>query len=537
MRTFAIVVEEALKRGLRSRETNPRNAQALVECINQRATKDGLIPLDGLVNPLRPLLSGDPAISADFPFPQLFRGKDITLLAFEDTICSVDESGWVYHELATHDALDVPSEKDVTAGGIWQFVDLHKAWMLFNGACTVFRTGFYNTVLVQDSVAIKAGCYFRGRVLTGGITRNSMWSSDWVDLFSTMKDKIPSEFSALTHKADSNFVLWSTIGQADFSFRFLIYPDEAFEGFVDDGGAEESGYSEPTATQDKSLIADLIGRNELGMVALPMQKEVLLLKPLKGEKAGERGAVIAYGRDGITALIPYSEPVPTFGVRKLADFGVFSRGSVGGGEDEHLIVDDRGCLWRLDANLQLDPNSSDSKLDYREHLSNINDSNLLVAHSPEEGEYYFSNGERSFLLSKDRGFSETSRLVTSVAVAAGGNIGVYALTGEEGGSFVTDTINLQVAGLKTVVGVEVGADLPEGTYASIYYRNGKNEEFRQTKWVRFNTLGYATVRVHADEVRVAVRSSEALAISYVRVHFQFPDKRFTRGPYGMASNE
>lgn len=63
--------------------------------------------------------------------------------------------------------------------------------------------------------------------------------------------------------------------------------------------------------------------------------------------------VIVYGDTFITAYYPVQSPIPTFGKRELANFGIIGRGGAGGDRDGHLFIDNKGSLWSLATDLTM----------------------------------------------------------------------------------------------------------------------------------------------------------------------------------------
>ena len=94
MKEFTLNVEDVWRRGLRTDSREQRGLHTLSECVNLKPTKFGLLPYELIPDPF---LSGEfssNSITISHPFPQVFRGDNITLLADATKIYSVDESDW-----------------------------------------------------------------------------------------------------------------------------------------------------------------------------------------------------------------------------------------------------------------------------------------------------------------------------------------------------------------------------------------------------------------------------------------------------------
>src|SRR5574343_1332113 len=64
----------------------------------------------------------------DWPFPQLFLGRSVALLATETAVFSVNLTTWAL----TAVSLVSPGggAATITAGGVWHFIDFHTTWIL-----------------------------------------------------------------------------------------------------------------------------------------------------------------------------------------------------------------------------------------------------------------------------------------------------------------------------------------------------------------------------------------------------------------------
>jgi hypothetical protein len=73
-----------------------------------------------------------------WPFPQLFRGQSVTLLADETNVYVVNENDWTLTAVSTFDPASPFSNKSIAAdGGPWHFVDMGPSWMLMNDTNTI----------------------------------------------------------------------------------------------------------------------------------------------------------------------------------------------------------------------------------------------------------------------------------------------------------------------------------------------------------------------------------------------------------------
>lgn len=222
-----LTFQDALRNGIRPDSRTPSDAQYLSTCTNLRATPFGLKDFITVNQPITAGTLTAAGVTPTWPFPQLFRGKSVTLLCDEAAIFEVDESTWSLTPILPLDFRYSGAQRPVVAGGPWHFLDLYDTWMLFNGACVVFKTPFNSTPFCQTDVTIQTGCeLWEGRVFFGGFNSSDFYRMvDWPTFLATYEANIPSNISAetLTSGAGENWVWWSTVGGGDLWWLFSLY--------------------------------------------------------------------------------------------------------------------------------------------------------------------------------------------------------------------------------------------------------------------------------------------------------------------------
>lgn len=652
MKEFSFPIVEQLVRGLRLDSRGDRRTNFLTECKNLKPIKvgdgqPGLVPYELVSDPF---LSGEfssNSITISFPFPQVFRGKEVTLLADETSIYTVDESNWSLTLITTYDAFDRSATLALdSGGGPWQFVDMGDAWFLINTQNIVWQPNTHaltnepNQIYVNKTNLMNAGVYHRGRIVTGGFSSSNFWNNDWLDIFSkwqgglstqmdllvdadgaqvvtngkftdnadgwslgtgvtwnngairfvgvaspqnmnqvdadqdtpivigekyevifTISDysgsgavrvsvgstgigtdrssngtftetitaaDVPNLFKiqvrsganftgtidnvscalALVNQSpdvDSNWLLWSSIGGGDFPL-WLFYPDRAFLGNV--RGSSETGY-----TLSKTMIMDMVMRNEFGFMPLPWQGTVYAIKPMGKD-------LIVYGNNGITALVPTREPIPTYGVLHISDTGIVGRGAVGGDDTQHVFLDNDGDLWRMKG---LKP----ERLGYREFFTGYS-ANTIISHDSRDDEFYISDETSSYLLTPV-GLGEAKERVTSLVYKVGVLSGVIEDSGDSESQVVTDTIDF--GSIATVQMVKLSLVASANIDVAIDYRYNDDDAFVRSIFVRVNNQGIAYPLVSASQMRIVVRSSDYINMDLDEIEYfvKFSDKRFRRG--------
>jgi len=439
--------------------------------------------------------------------------------------------------------------EDVQSGGVngWHFMDFWDVWALFNTESTVFvlkrsALGGSDVAQIQSEVTIKTGCAHRGRAIMGGFDATNFWKSEWVTFWNSWITSMGLSLPTISETGPGgNFVMWSTIGGGDaFS---VLFPATAQEGLLGspstDGSLGDSipgaagsqtAITDPYATGEevhsasKPLIFDLFERGEWGLMPMPWQGAVLHVRPLAE-------GVMVYGEDGIAALfLASADGVSTYGLKELGiRTGIKSRDAVGGDEKTHAYVDAKGALWLVDGNLE------PMRLGYQNIFNDL--SNLIVSHDPLENEFYISDGSTCFILTKD-GLGSVNMPVSSLAHIDGT---LYAPNMEPHEdttlcSFMSDTIDMGVSGMKTVRVVKVAADFLYNMRVIIHYCSDPGEgEFEEAEPIPFNEAGVAFPGITAHFFRVEVvgerKPGEYPTISDVDLGWCLVDKRYTRGVY------
>lgn len=505
MKEFGFDID--LWKGLRKYSDQRREVDSLVECVNAvpKGEERGLVQYNEVINPMS-------SITVTWPFPQLFRGKGVTLLAYETAIYTVNETTWVPTLITTYDAFDISNTKSITAGGVWHFMDFYDTWMLFNGKCVVFHTERYNIfggtdkTLVQDAVTVQTGCDFRGRGLMGGFKVSDFQTTDWQTFWSNWLLNKPSGMT-ISETIDTNFVLWTSIGGGDL--LWLFYKDIAESGFTADGFHDAV----------RPLVFEQMRRNERGFMPMPWQGTILKLAPL-GNK------VIVYGDGGISALVPYAEPVPTFGLVDVLGVGVAERGAVAVGPMGHVFVDQTGMLWLIDGELKL------RQLGYQEYFRDMIGNDIVGTYDPLENEYRLCSGTKGYLWSPG-GLCEISQLVTSAARVGADDVGIFVKTGDGSMVITTDVFDMKMMGIKNVSQVDLGASASTTAEVAIDYRYKTGDKFYRSGWKRVNQYGTVFPNVSGIEFRLVIRANPYDAMKYdrVSVRWKSSDKRFVRGAY------
>ncbi len=240
--------------------------------------------------------------------------------------------------------------------------------------------------------------------------------------------------------------------------------------------------------------------------------------------------VIVYGHNGIGALFPTMTPVPGFGYRKIADFGVYDKGSVGGDDKVHLIVTLSGVLYKL-------TEEGLTRLGYEEFISPMQTDYVRVSYDPEEKDFYVSNGVTGYLVN-DYGMAEIFQRVTSLVRVDNEVVGVASDSDDVEFLVVTNEFDMGLTAQKTTETVEVSCS-GSGTFSvAVDWRMNKNDAFQRTEWVELNDQGAAAIRCAGVSFRLALKSEsyEEVKVGYMKLRYKMTDMRSLRGVYAPPTS-
>ena len=233
-----------------------------------------------------------------------------------------------------------------------------------------------------------------------------------------------------------------------------------------------------------------------------------------------------YGYNGVSALKPVIEPAPTFAHILLHDVGIYNKGAVAGNDREHCFVGSDGYVYKLDSSLKV------ARLGYKEFITQLTNGTIVVLYDSSEGDFYFSDGVKSFVLTP-KGMAEIYQRLSTLERYNGVKYGVSDDDSDTSFIAVTDRMDFGLKGRKSVETIEVSCQGSGTFYAAVDWRNGPGDSFQRTSWVQLNDQGVATIKCSAAEFRFCVKCSsyEDVFVSSMKVRFKMEDLRSIRGIY------
>lgn len=512
MKEYSFSLAPFFQAGIRKDHREATNQPSLLSCKGLKAlAPHGLVAPEPITAPM--------GLTVDWPFPQLFRNQSVTLAGTRSAIYSIDETTWDATVLSLYDAMNPGVPKTIVApGDDWHWAGMGPNWIATNGVSTVFLTsiksmyGLQDKVLVFDIIPFQTCCDHMGRVLFGGLS-NQFWSSGMQSLIGELLGGgTPTGLSQQLTSGD-NWVWFSSVGGGNVLWP--IYLQLMVAGVI---GIGDYGTSRPA-------FLDGIERNDFGWIVLSFQGKVLALRPL-----GKH--VIAYGENGISALVMAPLPgvtssvhaVTPFGEHSIAAFGILSRHMVGGTNDRHVFIDRSGWLWQLTPDLQL------TRLGYREQFSPFLNTDVAIEAGPIEDDIYIGNSSTGYLLAKSGGLTSLNEWPTSVRQIGADLVGFTVGSGYDF-SFKTSSFNMGQRQVKLLANVHLDGEGYSNASVRTWWRMSQADAFTAGSWVPINSLGFAFPRASGVDFQLEFKGtgSSNTRLDYANVSWQRSDLRALRG--------
>ncbi len=512
MAEITLQLSDNLVNGLRSDDRFPVNSPALELMDMLKPTQFGARTYDGITNAISSGELSSNSITVAHPYPQIFKGKGITLLLTANKLFTVDESDWSLTPVTVYTpAGDVTV---ITSDSIWHFADFQGSdfWMLFNGTSVIWKDSANwtssNRAYIVSTQTMKTGCSFRGRLILGGFNASNFWNSGWQTLWSSWLARFESYGFSLGGPG-GNWIWWSAPGGGDIlSFFTSVFAQTGLPDITNGHTVQD-----PIGIEQAMI-------NASGFMPLDNQGDIVSLKAL-------RNHVVVYGNDGVSAVTPYSQPFATFGLQeRILPIGLAARGAVGGDLDEHIFMDNSGVIWRLDNQLKL------QRLGYKEFGSTLLGNEILIGLDPNERDYYISDDTDCFCLNAS-GMGKCDQLVQGVFYADGGLIGIAEdATNPNAALIRTLPLDMNVPGIKTIHTLEVFTDGIASVQVALDYRHSTGDAWVTSAFVEGSPAGVYYLGIAGTEFRVRVKGtlSGAGYVEKIVVRFTHIDARMVRGP-------
>ena len=236
-------------------------------------------------------------------------------------------------------------------------------------------------------------------------------------------------------------------------------------------------------------------------------------------KLGERFVVYSSNRIFLCRFVDTK-----VSIEATLEYGIASRDAVGGDEFKHVAVDATGSLRVIT------PSSFDSEPIYKEFFDDMLGNEIVVTMNPYEKDYYITDGVISYCLTRT-GLGEVAQAPTTLTSIGGTLRGFYTDLDDDEGRIVSDVLDFEVRGRKTIDGISVGSNASDSVYVAVDYKYNYGDEFETTDWIEVNPEGNAVITISGIEFRFRIKCDDyaGFNLDYFTVKVKFDDKRQARG--------
>ena len=237
--------------------------------------------------------------------------------------------------------------------------------------------------------------------------------------------------------------------------------------------------------------------------------------------------VMVYCSDRIFYMKAASMPEATFGIVPIKSFGIPSTFCAEGDEDEHILVSSNKEVWRVKEGPKLE------RLGYKEYMDLLTGT-IIISKNPNSGDYYISNGTKTYLLSQ-YGLSQWFQYPTSLVWEDTNKrlIGPIAVGADVSAYMASDVFDFGVRGLKTLTVIEIGATGQVMTANVDYKYKVTDSAFTASRFKTASNFGAVTPIVSGTEFKMRIKGADytKFDLDYLTVRYKYVDKRMIRGVY------
>jgi hypothetical protein len=286
---------------------------------------------------------------------------------------------------------------------------------------------------------------------------------------------------------------------------------------------------------------------------MPLSGPAAVVPPL-----GQYGEDYQFEHDiGGVSLMTFKSPgagIVGWGETVLSMIGVPRGRPVAGNIYKHLYVDVHGVLWLLEAG------GKKTRLGYEEYIKPLmtvttGEDLVFVSYDEKEDEFYISSAytagaaNTTYLLSKN-GLSKVYQAVMSIASynKYDAVTGTYPTTTEctlgqnstdLTGSICTQKMDMGTRAIKTITGLEIGAQNSAAMTANIDYKYSTSDAFVTSTPKPVHKNGTVTPMIAGTDFKVRVESISYVDfdLDYMSIRWKLNDKRLIRGLHESTSSK
>lgn len=445
------------------------------------------------------------SLQIDWPFPQLIREDEITLLCGRNNIfqLSSDET-----KLTEIEILDPVTElkANLAATGPWSLVAFQELWFLSDGNSFIYKIASSPNAFLSTRIQIEAMVKVGNRVLFGGLTGAHFSSDDWLALFDVWQETVGDRVVTFEGQTFSeNWILWTSEAGGGSIRPFLDII--AIFALADFSSKDEA----------LGILRTHIETGNIGFLPVLSEGKVKVIKSLGSD-------VYVYTTTGLEIFGRETDGRFIHSIH--ASPGVSSRYAVAGNSTKHIVLDNTGILWTV----LLEEKRREG---FREFLGQLSAEELISSYDPIEDEAYFGDSERCFVFGPG-GLSEQTLLSTGVVRGKEGLLGIVRIL-QDTFDITLNTDRLGVRGSKLLTYTEIHAFDVQSLQVGLDYENSESNS-SELAFIFGSPDGrfYLGVAVDNYKLKLTGIALKSARIEKAIVRFQHADSRTVRGPRGTG---
>ena len=193
MREYELIIDKALKNGLKPITSVPFNTQTLLECLGFRCGRAGLEVHETLSNNIPNTIP----MHYSWPFPQFICGELYNILIVRDSITNQEDIVYaISSDYSTIEHIFSIDELTFGKGTLMEIADFGEYLFMTNGVVMIYwdpNLSAWQVITSSPTIPMmRTICNFKGQAIGGNIV--SAW-----------------------HGCDETFYIWSKIGSMDFT--------------------------------------------------------------------------------------------------------------------------------------------------------------------------------------------------------------------------------------------------------------------------------------------------------------------------------
>lgn len=450
--------------------------------------------------------------SLDWPFPQVFRGENATIVLGRDFVNVLSRAGAEPGMQVHYKASDVDTLHAFSVSEPWQAAVQYDSWYAAASGVLVFQDPRHaSKVLIADTINVQCVCSYRDRLVLGGASGDWFSSERWQAVWDTWLQTQPE--GRVSHDLMEFGSNWIAIGppgggSGDIpNYEFLaalgVYGDSGFDAL--------DGY-----------IVQQVETGQIDFAPLRTEGALLDLRQVGDRLAG-------FNTAGVTMFVPgedvrlRSELTDAPGIRNRGAVQNFRSRLVWATPDSYIAD------WQLGDGIRT--------LDCREWgwFEWGVDAPLLATVDALLREFWFCNGQQSFIYN-DRGVGGPIDILPTSGYRTAGKLNVIA-----GGKKEQYTVELRVnpmnfreRGHKRSQCQQCFMQGLDG--AEVLVETLVGDKWQHLGWSPVNSDGVAFARVTGSDLRLSVRGtcapSNRALISGIEERYNAASKRYRRGTKG-----